>query len=48
MSPDLIASKKATINPKNEKDNECFKWSLISRLNYNLKIREKEFKNTKI
>ena len=26
-SLDWIASKKATINPKNEKDNECFKWS---------------------
>ena len=43
MSPDLIASKKATINPKNEKDNECFKWSIISGLNYN-KIKEKELK----
>ena len=35
MSPDLIASKKATINPKNKKDNECFKWSIIRGLNYN-------------
>ena len=35
MSPNWIASKKATINPKNEKDNECFKWSIISGLNYN-------------
>ena len=26
ISPDWIASKKATINPKNEKDNKCFKW----------------------
>ena len=43
MSPDWIASKKATINPKNEKDNECFKWSIISRLNYS-KIKEKELK----
>ena len=25
ISPDWIASKKATINPKNENDNECFK-----------------------
>ena len=40
MSPDWIASKKATINPKNEKDNESFKWSIISGLNYN-KINEK-------
>ena len=48
MSPDWIASKKATINPKNEKDNKCFQWSIISRLNYN-KIKEKELKkNTKI
>ena len=29
-SPDWIASKKATINPKNEKDNERFKWSIIA------------------
>ena len=47
MSPDWIASKKATINPKNEKDNKCFQWSTISGLNYN-KIKEKELKNTKI
>ena len=43
MSPDWIASKKATINPKIEKDNECFKWSIIAGLNYN-KIKEKELK----
>ena len=43
VSPDWIASKKATINPKNEKDNECFKWSIIAGLNYN-KINEKELK----
>ena len=42
-SPDWISSKKATINPKNEKDNECFKWSIIAGLNYN-KIKEKELK----
>ena len=41
MSPDWIASKKATINPKNEKDNKCFQWSIIAGLNYN-KIKEKE------
>ena len=44
VSPDWIASKKATINPKNEKDNKCFKWSIIAGLNYN-KIKEKELKN---
>ena len=43
ISPDWIASKKATINPKNEKDNECFKWSIIAGLNYN-KINEKYLK----
>ena len=43
VSPDWIASKKATINPKNEKDNKCFQWSIISGLNYN-KIKEKELK----
>ena len=32
MSPDWIASKKATRNPKNEKD-KCFQWSIIAELN---------------
>ena len=43
MSPYWIASKKATINPKNEKDNECFKRAIIRGLNYN-KIKEKKLK----
>ena len=43
VSPDQIASKKATINPKNEKDNKCFQWSIIAGLNYNI-IKEKELK----
>ena len=43
MSPDFIASKKATINKKNEKDNKCVQWSIISELNYN-KVKEKELK----
>ena len=42
-SPDWIVNKKATINPKNEKDDECFKWSIIAGLNCN-NIKEKEFK----
>ena len=46
MSPDWIASKKATINPKNEKDNECFKWSIISGLHYD-KINEKYLKKNR-
>ena len=40
LSPDWIVSKKATINPKNKKDNECFKWSIIRGLNHN-KIKKK-------
>ena len=44
MSPDWIASKKATINPKNEKDNKCFQWAIIAGLNYN-QTKEKELKN---
>ena len=48
MSPDWIVRKKATINPKNEKDNKCFQCSIILGLNCN-KIKEKELKkNTKI
>ena len=42
MSPDWIASEKATLNPKDEKD-KCFQWSIISGLYYN-KIKEKELK----
>ena len=42
MSPDWMTRKKATINPKNEKD-KCFQWSIIAGLNYN-KIEEKELK----
>ena len=43
VSPNWIASKKATINQKNEKDNKCFQWSIIAGLNYNI-IKEKELK----
>ena len=43
VSPNWIASKKATVNPKNEKDNKCFQWSIIAGLNYNI-IKEKELK----
>ena len=32
LSPDWIASKKPTINSKNEKDNKCFQWSIIAGL----------------
>ena len=43
VSPDWIASKKATINPKIEKDNKCFQWAIIAGLNYNI-IKQKELK----
>ena len=36
--------KKATINPKNKNDDECFQWSIICALNYN-EIMKKEFEN---
>ena len=42
ISPDWI-SKKVIINPKNEKDNEGFKWSIIAGLNY-YKIKEQKLK----
>ena len=35
ITPVWIASKKATINLKNEKDNKCFQCSIIAELNYN-------------
>ena len=35
MSSELLANKGATINPKNEKDNKCFPYSITSALNYN-------------
>ena len=41
ITPDWIASKKATINPKNEKYNKCFQWLISAGLNYN-NIKEKE------
>ena len=32
--PDWIVKKGAIINPKNEIDEECFKWSVIAGLQY--------------
>ena len=43
-SPEWLANKKATINPKNKNDDECLRWSTISALNYN-EIMKKEFEN---
>ena len=43
-SPKWLLHKGATINPKNENDDECLRWSTISALNYN-EIMKKEFEN---
>ena len=32
--PSWIESKKAVINPKNENDEECFRWAVIAALHY--------------
>ena len=34
-SPKWISSKKATINPKNTKDNKCLQYSIIAALHHN-------------
>ena len=43
-SPEWLANKLATINPKNKNDYECLRWSIISALNYN-EIMKKEFQS---
>ena len=43
-SPKWLEKKKATINPKNENDDESFRWSIICALHYN-DIMKKEFEN---
>ena len=43
-SPEWLASKRATINPKNENDYECLRCLTISAWNCN-KIAKKEFEN---
>ena len=42
--PKWLENKKATINPKNENDDECFRWPIIFALHYN-DIMKKEFEN---
>ena len=39
-SPECLANKKATIDPKNEIDDECLQWSTIWALNYNEIMKE--------
>ena len=34
-SPDWLVNKRATINPRNEKDNKCFQYAIAVALNYN-------------
>ena len=43
-SPEWLEKKKAVINPKNNDDAECLRWSTICTLNYN-EIMKKEFEN---
>ena len=43
-SPEWLLHKGATINPKNENNDECLPWPTISALNYN-EIPKKEFEN---
>ena len=43
-SPEWLANKKATINPKNKNDDECLRWSTIPALNY-IETMKKEFEN---
>ena len=42
--PKWLENKKATVNPKNENDDECFRWPIIFALHYN-DIMKKEFEN---
>ena len=39
--PKWLENKKAVINPKKEKDDECLQWSIICALNYNEIIKKK-------
>ena len=34
-SPVWLVNKRATINPRNEKDNKCFQYAIAVALNYN-------------
>ena len=43
-SPEQLVNKRATINPKNIKDNKCFQYTITLSLNSN-KIKKKELKN---
>ena len=47
MSSNWIVNKKATTNPKNEKDSKCFQWSITSGLNKIKKIYLKKTENLK-
>ena len=54
-SPKWLENKKAVINPKNENDDECLRWSIICALNYNdfktylkkIKHEDKDFSSHK-
>ena len=43
-SPEWLINKRATINPKNEKDDKCFQYELTLALNYN-ETKKRELEN---
>ena len=44
LSPEWLINKRATINPKNEKDDKCFQYALTLALNYS-EIKKRELEN---
>ena len=46
-SPEWIKNKKATVNPKNKKDDKCFQYALTVALNYE-KIKDHPERISKI
>ena len=48
-SPEWLKNKKATINPKNEKDDNCFQYAITVALNYqNIKRDQKRLSKIKL
>ena len=44
-SPKWLENKKAVINPKNENDDECLRWTIICALNYHEIMKNYIYKN---
>lgn len=47
LVPDVLTKQKAVINPKNDNDEECFRWFITTTLNYK-KIRKNSEQITKL